>query len=169
VSSFRDATGAAVFFSCRRPPLVSPHLPPFLALPPLRHSVRRSYQRGIYQPETFKRESKYGLTVLTTTDEGLLRYLKQVSGHTGRATVAAPARPRPRKLFPFDILTSLDNKTNDCGQVMSQMSQWLTQDSVQRLVVVVSGVDSGETLERWQVRGDFGKEKGLDLREQEGV
>ena len=74
-----------------------------------------------------------------------------------------------RKLFPFDILTSLDNKTNDCGQVMSQMSQWLTQDSVQRLVVVVSGVDSGETLERWQVRGDFGKEKGLDLREQEGV
>lgn len=69
------------------------------------------YQRGIYQPETFKRESKYGLTVLTTTDEGLLRYLEQV---------------------------------------MSQMSQWLTQDSVQRLVVVVSGVDSGETLERWQ-------------------
>ncbi|EJK66737.1 hypothetical protein THAOC_12310 [Thalassiosira oceanica] len=33
---------------------------------------------------------------------------------------------------------------------MSQMSQWLTEDSVQRLVVVVSGVDSGETLERWQ-------------------
>ena len=40
---------------------------------------------------------------------------------------------------------------------MSQMSQWLTQDSVQRLVVVVSGVDSGETLERWQVRGCFRK------------
>jgi mitotic spindle assembly checkpoint protein MAD2 len=29
-------------------------------------------------PETFKRESKYGLTVLTTTDEGLLRYLRNV-------------------------------------------------------------------------------------------
>jgi len=69
------------------------------------------YQRGIYQPETFKREAKYGLTVLTTTDEGLLSYL---------------------------------------GQVMTQMESWLTYGDVQRLVVVVSGIDSGETLERWQ-------------------
>lgn len=79
------------------------------------------YQRGIYQPETFKRESKYGLTVLTTTDGGLLTYL---------------------------------------GQVMSQMESWLTDGDVQRLVVVVSGVDSGETLERWQfnVSVEDGKE-----------
>ncbi|KAL7430656.1 hypothetical protein ACHAXH_002211 [Discostella pseudostelligera] len=69
------------------------------------------YQRGIYQPETFKRESKYGLTVLTTTDQGLLSYL---------------------------------------GTVMSQMGSWLTDGDVQRLVVVVTGIDSGETLERWQ-------------------
>lgn len=69
------------------------------------------YQRGIYQPETFRRESKYGLTVLTTTDEGLLEYLKNV---------------------------------------MDQMEVWLTDGDVQRLVVVVTGVDSGETLERWQ-------------------
>lgn len=69
------------------------------------------YQRGIYQPETFKRETKYGLTVLTTTDQGLLTYL---------------------------------------GNVMSQMSSWLTGGDVQRLVVVVTGIDSGETLERWQ-------------------
>jgi mitotic spindle assembly checkpoint protein MAD2 len=66
---------------------------------------------GIYQPETFKRESKYGLTVLTTTDQGLLTYL---------------------------------------GNVMSQMGSWLTDGDVQRLVVVVTGIDSGETLERWQ-------------------
>jgi mitotic spindle assembly checkpoint protein MAD2 len=66
---------------------------------------------GIYQPETFKRESKYGLTVLTTTDAGLLSYL---------------------------------------SNVMSQMSTWLSSGDVQRLVVVVSGIDSGETLERWQ-------------------
>lgn len=69
------------------------------------------YQRGIYQPETFKRESKYGLTVLTSTDEGLLLYLRQI---------------------------------------MSQMETWLLEGDVQRLVVVVTGVDSGETLERWQ-------------------
>ena len=66
---------------------------------------------GIYQPETFKREAKYGLTVLTSTDDGLLNYL---------------------------------------NQVMGQMESWLLDGDVQRLVVVVSGVDSGETLERWQ-------------------
>ena len=33
---------------------------------------------------------------------------------------------------------------------MSQMENWLTNDDVQRLVVVVTGIDSGETLERWQ-------------------
>ncbi len=57
------------------------------------------------------RQEKYGLTVLTTTDDGLLKYL---------------------------------------NQVMSQMQNWLTHGDVQRLVVVVCGVDSGETLERWQ-------------------
>ena len=66
---------------------------------------------GIYQPETFKREAKYGLTVLTTTDGGLLKYLKQV---------------------------------------MDQVEAWLLRGDVQRLVVVVAGIDSGETLERWQ-------------------
>jgi mitotic spindle assembly checkpoint protein MAD2 len=69
------------------------------------------YQRGIYQPETFRRESKYGLTVLTTTDGGLLEYLENV---------------------------------------MKQMETWLSDGHVQRLVVVVTGLDSGETLERWQ-------------------
>lgn len=69
------------------------------------------YQRGIYQPETFKRESKYGLTVLTTTDDGLLKYM---------------------------------------SQVMAQVESWLLNGDVQRLVVVVSGIDTGETLERWQ-------------------
>jgi mitotic spindle assembly checkpoint protein MAD2 len=62
-------------------------------------------------PETFKRESKYGLTVLTTTDEGLLRYL---------------------------------------NNVQKQVTEWLLVGTVQRLVLVVSGIDSLETLERWQ-------------------
>lgn len=62
-------------------------------------------------PETFKRESKYGLTVLTTTDEGLLRYLRNVQ---------------------------------------AQVTEWLLAGNIQRLVVVVKGVDSLETLERWQ-------------------
>lgn len=66
---------------------------------------------GIYLPETFKRESKYGLTCLTTTDEGLLRYLQNVQ---------------------------------------EQVLVWLQTGDIQRLVVVVKGVDTLETLERWQ-------------------
>lgn len=42
------------------------------------------YQRGIYPPENFKREQKYGLTLLVTDDEELKGYisnvLKQVKG-----------------------------------------------------------------------------------------
>ena len=69
------------------------------------------YQRGIYPPDNFKRESKYGLTVLTATNPGLVRYLEQI---------------------------------------MSQMGDWLTTGNVQRLVVAITGVDTLETLERWQ-------------------
>ena len=45
------------------------------------------------------------------------------------------------------------------------MTSWLTDGDVQRLVVVVTGIDSGETLERWQFNvcvedgGDGGVEK----------
>lgn len=78
---------------------------------------------AIYQPETFKRESKYGLTVLTTTDDGLISYLKQV---------------------------------------MAQVEAWLLSGDVQRLVVVVSGVDSGETLERWQFNVSLEEEENSE-------
>ena len=36
------------------------------------------YQRGVYNPETFTRAQKYGLTVLITTDEDLKKYLANV-------------------------------------------------------------------------------------------
>jgi mitotic spindle assembly checkpoint protein MAD2 len=62
-------------------------------------------------PETFSRESKYGLTVMTTTDEGLLRYMHNVQ---------------------------------------KQVTEWLLAGLIQRLVVVVQGADTLETLERWQ-------------------
>lgn len=44
---------------------------------------------------------------------------------------------------------------------MGQMESWLLDGDVQRLVVVVSGVDSGETLERWQFNVQVDKQKGL--------
>ncbi|XP_064617991.1 mitotic spindle assembly checkpoint protein MAD2A-like [Liolophura sinensis] len=39
------------------------------------------YQRGIYPPETFTREQKYGLTLLVSTDQVLKKYLAEVLGH----------------------------------------------------------------------------------------
>jgi len=68
------------------------------------------YQRGIYPPESFSRVSEYGLTMLVTTDAGLMEYFKNVLG---------------------------------------QMADWLQNGNVQKLVVVVTGVDTKEVLERW--------------------
>jgi mitotic spindle assembly checkpoint protein MAD2 len=36
------------------------------------------YQRGIYPPESFKKIPKYGLSMMTTTDEGLAAYMANV-------------------------------------------------------------------------------------------
>ena len=36
------------------------------------------YQRGVYPPESFKRVSQYGLSMMITTDEGLLNYLSNI-------------------------------------------------------------------------------------------
>lgn len=48
---------------------------------------------------------------------------------------------------------------------MSQMESWLTDGDVQRLALVVSGIDSGETLERWQfnVSVDNGTEGSVEI------
>ena len=82
-------------------------------------------------PETFKRESKYGLTCLTTTDEGLLQYLRNVQ---------------------------------------QQVTEWLQTGNIQRLVLVVKGVDTLETLERWQfnvsVDGSSGSENATPNKPQ---
>ena len=47
-------------------------------------------------------------------------------------------------------------------QIMSQMETWLLEGDVQRLVVVVTGVDSGETLERWQFNVSVDDKTGAD-------
>lgn len=36
------------------------------------------YQRGLYPPESFKRVSQYGLTMLITTDETLTEYIENI-------------------------------------------------------------------------------------------
>ncbi|CAM9567318.1 unnamed protein product [Heterosigma akashiwo] len=79
------------------------------------------YQRGIYPPESFSREAKYGLTMLVSQDEGLLEYLQNV---------------------------------------IQQIEGWLMNGEIQRLIVVITGSDSGETLERWVFQVEHSKPLG---------
>lgn len=68
------------------------------------------FQRGLYPPDTFKRVSKYGLTILISSDEGLNQYI---------------------------------------SQVMQQLKKWLLSNDVEKLVLVITGEETKQTLERW--------------------
>ena len=68
------------------------------------------YQRGIYAPENFKRTKKYGLSMMVTTDEGLVSYL---------------------------------------DTVLTQISGWLAEGKLEKLILVVASVHTNEVLERW--------------------
>lgn len=49
------------------------------------------YQRGVYHPDGFAREAKYGITTLVTTDEGLKKYLENVIKQLkGERTLVTP-------------------------------------------------------------------------------
>lgn len=92
------------------------------------------YQRGIYPPETFTRVQKYGLTLLVTTDPELTNYLNNVTEQMKGAALPAVSLPCP-----------------SCSKRLSLfLAEWLYKCIVQRLVVVISSIESGEVLERWQ-------------------
>ena len=44
------------------------------------------YQRGIYPPETFTHEQQFGLTLLVTTNDVLIKYLETVIGQVKSKT-----------------------------------------------------------------------------------
>ncbi|NXH96015.1 MD2L1 protein, partial [Pachycephala philippinensis] len=97
------------------------------------------YQRGIYPPETFTRVQKYGLTLLVTTDPELANYLNNV---TEQMKGAGRQRGPPCGV-PAAVSRSL--KRLPC-----LLAEWLYKCIVQRLVVVISSIESSEVLERWQ-------------------
>ena len=47
------------------------------------------------------------------------------------------------------LVTADDGLSAYLGNVLSQLTEWLNAGTVQKLVVVVSGQQSGEALERW--------------------
>jgi len=47
------------------------------------------------------------------------------------------------------LVTADEGLSAYLNNVLTQLTDWLTQGTVQKLVIVVAGQDSGETLERW--------------------
>jgi len=77
------------------------------------------YQRGVYPPESFEGQKKYGLNMMITSDEKLTEYL---------------------------------------NNVLKQLHEWLLNRQLQRLVLVVSSIQSKEVLERWAFNIETDKE-----------
>ena len=78
------------------------------------------YQRGIYPPAEFDRESKYGLAMMVAIDEKLRAYLTRVLQH---------------------------------------LEAWLLNGEVQRVALVIKGVETGEVFERWVFEVEATKDK----------
>eukprot|EP00304_Pavlova_gyrans_P011105 CAMPEP_0206046224 /NCGR_PEP_ID=MMETSP1466-20131121/18070_1 /ASSEMBLY_ACC=CAM_ASM_001126 /TAXON_ID=44452 /ORGANISM="Pavlova gyrans, Strain CCMP608" /LENGTH=236 /DNA_ID=CAMNT_0053421197 /DNA_START=1 /DNA_END=712 /DNA_ORIENTATION=+ len=63
--------------------------------------------------------------------------------------------------YGLTMLVTTDTGLNDyLEQVLGQLSMWLVDKSVQKLVVVIAGQETGKTLERWVF--DVRMEKGFD-------
>ena len=66
---------------------------------------------GIYPPGTFKRESKYGLTVLTSTDEGLTKYLDQIMDQMSTWLLEGQMQSLVKAILGIET-----NETHECWQ-----------------------------------------------------
>lgn len=83
----------------------------------------------IYPADTFKRAQKYGTTILVTADEKLNDYLHKMM-----------AQVEGKKFFAA-ILRKSD---------FLQFSDWLTTKTLQKLIVIIAAIETGEIVERWQ-------------------
>lgn len=73
---------------------------------------------------------KYKLPLLVTTDEGLKRYLAQVLQQVSGT---------------LWLVLQLENKV----YMIIKLAEWLTESRIQKLIIVITGAESNQTLERW--------------------
>merc|ERR1711935_191879 len=85
------------------------------------------FQRGVYPTEDFKRVSKYGCTIMVSSNPKVRAYL---------------------------------------DMVLKAMKKWLFTKAAQKLVLVIIGIDSGKTLERWvfNVHSDKADTTGISTK-----
>lgn len=106
------------------------------------------YQRGIYPAEDFDRISKYGLVLHVAKEEGLITYLKSVLSQLKGRLSARHAAPGDLLHMPCLLEADALHTWRRC-LCLRVASEWLTSSEVQKLVVVVNGMESHEVLERW--------------------
>ena len=73
---------------------------------------------------------------------------------------------RPAQKYDLTLWLSQDNEVNSyLGSIMEQIKVWLEARVVQRLVLVISNVDTKEVLERWEfiVANEDTGGKGADV------
>jgi hypothetical protein len=107
------------------------------------------FQRGIYDSDSFTKVQKYGLGMQVTTDQGLAEYLKKVltqlqgrrRRHSNEDDRAAMALVFRRSFSPLSHPGTLL-----CFR--SRSLDWLEAGTVKKLVLVITGVENEEVLER---------------------
>ncbi|XP_046663852.1 mitotic spindle assembly checkpoint protein MAD2A [Homalodisca vitripennis] len=79
------------------------------------------FQRGIYPPESFNTEEHFGLSILVSTDDKIIGFLKSVLG---------------------------------------QIKDWLLNEQVNKMSLVIANVNTKEVLERWDFKLEYEKPEG---------
>jgi len=110
------------------------------------------YQRGLYPPESFERKNAHGISVLVSTHPGLRDYLAVILRQLGGERPSSPEQVvHARLAFLVCVLSQ-------CVLPANLLTDWLLEGTLQRLVLVVASVASGEVLERWVFNVDTDKE-----------
>lgn len=98
----------------------------------LSHSYSILYQRGIYPPEDFKMVKKYGLTLFTSADESLERYVSSVMKQVQSESQLVPSS------FPIHLLTPV------------APAAWMMAGKLDSLALIIMSRETREVVERWQ-------------------
>ena len=96
----------------------------------------------LFISESFERKQQYGLTLLVSTDDKVKKFLESVTGQMQ----ASETKLLTSQFYFYDAF-------------FSYIQSWLESRQVKRLVVVLSSVDTQETLERWEFNVEYSNEE----------
>jgi len=85
-----------------------------------------------------------------------------------RGIYSADSFKRAQK-YGTTILVSADEKVNNfLTPLLAQVEKWLTSKALQKLILIIAAVQTGEILERWQFDVSLIDDESMDLDTSEG-